>query len=91
MESAVTERIRSQTWDRNSRGYDGKAFHLVCNRYRLYEDHGVDRHQDICNTYDTKNPIVSLSYGCGAVLEITDNNSKDHRTAVFTCTLATPS
>ena len=71
-----------EKWNENQPGYHAKAFHLVLNRYQRND--GIDSHQDISMTYDARNPITSLSYGRGSILEITDTPKvSKQRTALY--------
>ena len=79
----LTEQLEDVSWKKTVSGYEAKAYHLVLNKYRFHEKHGLDRHQDKAITYDSKNPITSLSYGCGALLEITNSNKDKRRTALY--------
>ena len=45
-----------QQWDKNQPGYHAKAFHLVLNTY--HRNDGIDAHQDISETYVSRNPIT---------------------------------
>ena len=70
-------------WNEDQVGYHKKAYHLVLNRYSLERQDGIDPHQDLSETYDSRNPIASLSYGCGSLLAISDSNKDSKRTALY--------
>ena len=69
MDKMLMKKFKSeQHWDHNQSGYHEKAFHLVLNRYD--REDGINPHHDLSETYHTKNPITSLSYGRGSILTI---------------------
>ena len=51
---------QTETWHTNKTGYHQKAFHLVMNKYQI--DDGIHLHRDQSYTYDSRNPITSISY-----------------------------
>ena len=78
--------VDNQDWATNQdqpETFASKAPHQVINRYYLHKNDCIMRHQDVSGTYHTKNPITSFSWGCGAWLEITNNNSEKRKTALF--------
>ena len=70
----------TETWYTNQPGYHQKAFHLVLNKYE--REDGLDTHRDESWTYDPKNPITSLSYLRGSILEITNSNKATSKKAL---------
>lgn len=46
----------------NLPGWAFKPLHIICNRYRLQEEHGIDRHNDLADTYCYFNPQRGCSF-----------------------------
>lgn len=66
-----------QQWDKTQPGYHAIAFHLVLHTYQRND--GIDAHQDISELYDSRHPIISLSYGRGSILTIQYSNRPEKK------------
>ena len=71
---------------RNSRDagtFSTKASHFVLNRYVHSMKHGIDAHADKSQTYNEKNPILSVSFLTGSILVITVQGNSRKSAAFF--------